>query len=197
MRRVKLAITVSLVTAWWNGAPAQDWCGFELKACESKAERRWDTCSAACDDLSSDAAWERCVDRCDEQDADNFAQCEIEHEDCLANADEDPGSANSADSELFGSRRQGKDGCYFGECPDGTGTSRQREPQPEPPVFDDDQRFPRDSTPYPQPAQLTSICQTPSFWCPMNVVGPVGVPCYCANPFGFPPTVNGITVPQR
>lgn len=36
----------------------------------------------------------------------------------------------------------------------------------------------------------------PGFWCIMNVSGPVGMPCYCRNPFGFPPTVNGVTVPQ-
>ena len=76
-------------------------------------------------------------------------------------------------------RESGGDGCYFGECPDGTS------PAPQSP-----------NTPIPsqETSQRTLICQTPDGWCEMSTGLPVGVPCGCLTLSG---PIGGITVPSR
>lgn len=103
-------------------------------------------------------------------------------------------------SRLQGSRTGaggGADGCYFGECPDDLKKridSKHEEPEPKP--------KPRTRTrakPDPEPEEepqvaTTNICQTPAFWCTMNVRGSVGSPCWCVTPVG---SSTGIAVLQR
>ena len=76
-------------------------------------------------------------------------------------------------------RESGGDGCYFGECPDGTN------PAPQSP-----------NTPIPsqQTAQRTLICQTSEGWCEMSTGLPIGVPCGCLTLSG---PIGGVTVPAR
>ena len=76
-------------------------------------------------------------------------------------------------------RESGGDGCYFGECPDGTNPSPQSPNTPIPP-----QKTP----------QRTLICQTPDGWCEMPAELPMGVPCGCSTLSG---PIGGITVPSR
>ena len=75
-------------------------------------------------------------------------------------------------------RESGGNGCYFGECPDGT------DPAPQSP-----------NTPIPsqQTSRRTLICQTPDGWCEMSTGLPIGVPCGCLTLSG---PIGGITVPS-
>ena len=76
-------------------------------------------------------------------------------------------------------RESGGDGCYFGECPDGTMSAPQSPDTP---------------TPSQQTSQRTLICQTPDGWCEMPAELPMGVACGCST---FSGPVGGITVLSR
>ena len=80
-------------------------------------------------------------------------------------------SAPQLPSDVDKGRESGGDGCYFGECPDGTS------PAPQTPG---------------QTSQRTLICQTPEGWCEMSTELPLGVPCGCLSLSG---PVEGVTVP--
>lgn len=93
----------------------------------------------------------------------------------------------------------GGDGCYFGECPDGSVTER-KAPNPPPKEKVREPTEKEDGTDSPKrdrrttgSQQLTAICQTPAFWCRMNVTGRPGLPCYCNIP-GVGGPLNGVTV---
>jgi hypothetical protein len=103
-------------------------------------------------------------------------------------------------SRLEGSRSGaggGANGCYFGECPEDLkkridSKREETEAKPKP-------RTRTRAKPDPEPEDepqiaTTSICQTPGFWCTMNVRGAVGSSCWCVTPVG---SSTGITVPQR
>lgn len=57
------------------------------------------------------------------------------------------------------------------------------EEEQSPPIF----------TPEPSnPQNNSSICQTPEFWCQINITVPVGTACYCNLPYFS----NGVTIPE-
>jgi len=94
------------------------------------------------------------------------------------------GTASHAETTLatqlasLSAAAQGGDGCYFGECPEGGA------PTPTLPDPQQTQNVPN-QTPWPQQTnQVTSICQTPAFWCQMWETGPVGADCWCADWYG-------------
>jgi len=97
------------------------------------------------------------------------------------------GTASLADDTQvasLGGAAQGGDGCYFGECPEpGAAPPTLPEPEPQQPTWNEPNQTPN-QTPWPQQAQVTSICQTPQFWCQMWETGPVGAECWCADWYG-------------
>jgi len=80
--------------------------------------------------------------------------------------------------QVAGLAAQGGDGCYFGECPE-PGT-----PAPDLPETTQTEWEQPQQTPWPT-EEVTSICQTPTFWCQMNEYGPVGASCWCADWYGY------------
>ena len=74
------------------------------------------------------------------------------------------------ESDVPRERRSGGDGCYFGECPDGT-------------------------NPEPQSSQRGLICRTPEGWCEMSASLPIGAPCGCQNRHGR--HIDGTTARSR
>lgn len=93
----------------------------------------------------------------------------------------------AAAEQLAGLAAQGGDGCYFGECPE-PGTPAPNLPEATPTEWEEPQQ-----SPWPND-QLTSICQTPTFWCQMYEYGPVGADCWCADWNGY--VYYGSTVPE-
>lgn len=87
---------------------------------------------------------------------------------------------------------QGTDGCYFGECPEPGAPAPKVPEQQAGPDWGDPQQSPWPGQPGPQ--GTTAICQTPTFWCVMGEVGPVGSDCWCADWYGY--VYYGTTVPQ-
>ena len=67
-------------------------------------------------------------------------------------------------------RESGGDGCYFGECPDGT-------------------------NPATQSSQVGLICRTPEGWCKMSTARPIGAPCGCKTWSGR--RIDGITARSK
>lgn len=158
-------------------------------ACVSVAKqenrRCWDECEGGRDVVEActedcDAAYEAATRQCTTTDA-------------------------AAKPQLYGTKKGGQDGCYFGECPDdlkdrieNADEQPAEEPVPprrrQPPVPTVSEPASQPPVPaYPQ-VQMTQICQTAYFWCVMNQYGPINSPCWCAGPYGI---ASGITVPQR
>lgn len=79
---------------------------------------------------------------------------------------------------------EGTDGCYFGECPEPGAQPPTLPPVEQTQGWPEAEPAPPNQTPWPQTAQLTSICQTPQFWCQMFEYGPVGADCWCADWYG-------------
>jgi hypothetical protein len=87
---------------------------------------------------------------------------------------------------------EGEDGCYFGECPEPGATPPTLPPVEQPQTWNEP--APPNQTPWPQQQEMTSLCQTPQFWCQMWEFGPVGADCWCADWYGNIHT--GWTIPQ-
>lgn len=198
IRSVSLALlTVGcavLLASFLASAEDTDECDSQQISCFDEAEAKDDRCWERCERRGGDnlGAWERCTDRCSIETDRASNACDKAYDQCVRFAGSGGESASrSSRTDYQGSRKKGQDGCYFGECPeDIEGTIEDADPAPR-------TRRPTPS-PSPQPQiQTTSICQTPSFWCQMGVRGGVGLQCYCNNPYGFPPVVNGVTVPEH
>ena len=115
----------------------------------------------------------------------------------------------------FGSRNSGEDGCYLGECPDGSSVPipdrappRQQGPRPGgagPPSFPPGGAGPpppfvpggTGQLPFPPGGNqftYTQICQTPLIWCVLPQLAVVGVGCGCNTMYG---ALFGVTVPAQ
>jgi hypothetical protein len=77
-----------------------------------------------------------------------------------------------------GNAATGGDGCYFGECGDSTSKSPPAPPAPKQQPTQTGSSAPPQQMP-PQQVRMSSICQTPAFWCQMFQQGVVGGGCYC------------------
>lgn len=170
-------------------------CDDQLDQCDERLETESATCWAQCErrygndiDMSR---WDRCTDRCDEARDRGWGSCDEEHDRCTQVADSQSGSSE-INSPYAGSRSSGEDGCYFGECPDGDEINN-APPMPTGGGNSGPQTPPQEMPQQPK-TYLTSICQTPTFWCRMNVQGPVGYQCYCSSYYG---PITGFTVAER
>ena len=108
-------------------------------------------------------------------------------------------TASFADSTQVASLEaaaQGQEGCYFGECPEpGATPPSLPDPQPQQQTpWNDPNQQPQQS-PWPQTAEVTSICMTPQGWCQMMEFGPVGADCWCADWYGN--VATGQTVSEQ
>jgi hypothetical protein len=178
-------------------AVADEACEEQAHECIAVSEQNAEECNENCEYVSDVDERLACENRCD-------SRLNRRQKDCRQRENECASSAASAATEeaLFGSKRTGQDGCYFGECPgnleeqiESGKKTRRREPAPEPerePLEDEsavDQWPPRTVQ-----TATTSICQTAAFWCQMGQRGAVGSYCYC-NTFWGP--VYGVTVPEQ
>lgn len=152
-----------------------------------------------------------CWNKCDASEDDCIADCDADFEarkqQCRSSARANTsgntnGSTNVGQTDLSGTTKTGQGGCYYGECPPDLdkriedSADEEEPPQRKPQRRQQPKEEPTERSSFPPAAQaqMTRICQTPTFWCTMFVVGPVNSPCWCASAFG---PANGITIPER
>ena len=165
------------------GEAAAD-CDRDWDRCFEDANRQDDACWNQCETRFSQDfdAWDRCTANCLGQNERRWDQCDQALEQC------ERGFQSELDGQrLYGNRRSGEDGCYFGECPgDIPPPSQDPPPQRSAPMSP--------SVPSQPSSTMSSICQTPTFWCQMFGPGIVGYSCYCNSYYG---PVWGIVVRQH
>ena len=174
---------VFLVAGFSIGEVAAD-CDDDWDRCFESANRQDDACWDRCEaqyarDLDS---LDRCTANCLNVNERRWDQCDQALEQC-----ERGFQSELDDQRLYGNRRSGEDGCYFGECPCDLPPATQN-----PPPQSLEPTVPNVPT-QPAPA-MSSICQTPAFWCQMFGPGLVGYSCYCNSYYG---PVWGVVVPQH
>ncbi len=177
------AILIGLLFAGTPSAAfAQEQCYTSYDTCLNAADERSLTCEATCE---SSANIDACYTRCETRLGSALDRCETRLTECEGNTSA-PAARAAASSPAKPSLAQGN-GCYLGECPDDP-------TPPTSPTTPVTQPGPT-SPPITQPTQQSSwICQTPVQWCTMNQAGPVGLSCWCNNPyFGYG---TGVIIPQ-
>jgi hypothetical protein len=172
-------------------AQDDDACAAQADACRERASGSSEGCTNACDSYNSVDAYSRCLDRCTAREQRESDRCDKAEIDCKKRP-RPSSTTKSSSSALFGSRAQGQDGCYFGECPTGDSSPSPSPPPKRPNPAPDPQPNPQPTT---QQFVPTNVCQTQTFWCLMNQFGPPNFSCWCRNFNGY--IVNGITVPLK
>lgn len=159
-------------------------CDRDWDRCFEESNRQDDACWNNCESRYSRDfdAWDRCTAACLATNERRWDQCDQALEQC-----ERGYQGDLKDRQLYGNRRSGEDGCYFGECPGDIPPPTQDRPAPSP--------SPTLPSPPNQPQiNMSSICQTSAFWCQMFAPGIVGYSCYCNSYYG---PVWGVVVPQH
>jgi hypothetical protein len=177
---------------------ADEACDEHADECIAVSEENAEGCNERCEYVSDVDDRLGCQNRCDSRLNRRQKECRQLQRECSSSA-----ASTTNEEALFGSKRTGQDGCYFGECPDNLEEqieSRKRTPRREPAPereresVDDD--YPAEHWPprTVHTAATTAICQTAAFWCQMSQRGTVGSYCYCNTLWG---PVYGITVPEQ